>query len=125
MYRIKASHLKIVKETIRVNNIDKDQQRQFDSLFRALKYSIAMGNCQKFKETHNEILQLMPDLDIDQYYTEQDLSCAAGEYTIPYISVYGASKQFLDVFTRSLNIETNKNIDILSVKPLKDIKFFE
>lgn len=46
-------------------------------------------------------------------------SCAISEIVAPYLSVYTASKKYIDTFSRSLDIELNSQIDFLVAKPLK------
>jgi 17beta-estradiol 17-dehydrogenase / very-long-chain 3-oxoacyl-CoA reductase len=47
-----------------------------------------------------------------------NLSSVAGEYPLPFISVYSATKAYNDFFSQSIEMEYSQKIDILSVKPL-------
>lgn len=47
-----------------------------------------------------------------------NLSSVAGEYPLPYISVYSATKAFNDFFSQAIEMEYSQKIDVLSVKPL-------
>jgi 17beta-estradiol 17-dehydrogenase / very-long-chain 3-oxoacyl-CoA reductase len=47
-----------------------------------------------------------------------NLSSIAGEYPIPFISTYSATKAYNDFFSQSTQMEYSHKIDILSLKPL-------
>ena len=47
-----------------------------------------------------------------------NISSISGINPIPYISVYSATKAFNDFFSKSIEMEYYKKIDILSVRPL-------
>lgn len=47
-----------------------------------------------------------------------NLSSVAGEYPIPYISTYSATKAYNDFLTQAIQMEYSHKIDILSVRPM-------
>lgn len=47
-----------------------------------------------------------------------NLSSVAGEYPIPFISTYSATKAYNDFLTQAIQMEYSYKIDILSVRPM-------
>jgi 17beta-estradiol 17-dehydrogenase / very-long-chain 3-oxoacyl-CoA reductase len=47
-----------------------------------------------------------------------NLSSIAGEYPIPFISTYSATKAYNDFFSQALQMEYSYKVDILSVRPM-------
>jgi short-subunit dehydrogenase len=47
-----------------------------------------------------------------------NLASVAGEYPIPFIATYCATKAYNDFFTQAIQMEYSHKIDILSVRPM-------
>ena len=45
------------------------------------------------------------------------ISSATGLMSLPYYSLYGATKRYVNAFSESLRAEVPKHIDIVDVKP--------
>ena len=47
-----------------------------------------------------------------------NLSSVAGEYPLPYLAVYSATKAYNDFLSQSLDMEYAHKVDVLSVRPM-------